>query len=84
MRLAESLVHPRVFATSEGGLPGEMLFTFLVALAGMALLFATLMRFELAAKSTRGPDLAPAPGAGRRGARRAGLSHRAVRGGCGR
>ena len=31
-----------------------MLFTFLVALAGMALLFVTLMRFELAAKSTRG------------------------------
>jgi len=54
VRLAESLVHPRVFATSEGGLPGEMLFTFLVALAGMALLFATLMRFELAAKATRG------------------------------
>ena len=54
VRLAESLVHPRVFATCEGGLPGEMLFTFLVALAGMALLFATLMRFELAAKATRG------------------------------
>ncbi len=54
VRLAESLVHPRVFATSEGGLPAEMLFTFLVALAGMALLFVTLMRFELAAKTTRG------------------------------
>jgi heme exporter protein C len=54
VRLAESLVHPRVFATADGGLPGEMLFTFLVALAGMALLFVTLMRFELAAKATRG------------------------------
>ena len=54
VRLAESLVHPRVFATADGGLPGEMLLTFLVALAGMALLFVTLMRFELAAKSTRG------------------------------
>ena len=54
VRMAESLVHPRVFATSDGWLPGEMLFTFLVALAGMALLFATLMRFELAAKATRG------------------------------
>jgi heme exporter protein C len=54
VRLAESLVHPRVFATAEGGLPGSMLFTFLVALAGMALLFVTLMRFELAAKATRG------------------------------
>ena len=54
VRLAESLVHPRVFATADGGLPGSMMFTFLVALAGMALLFVTLMRFELAAKSTRG------------------------------
>ena len=51
VRLAESLVHPRVFATAEGGLPGSMLFTFLVCLAGMALLWATLVRFELAAKS---------------------------------
>jgi heme exporter protein C len=54
VRLAESLVHPRVFATAEGGLPPKMMFTFLVALAGMALLFATLTRLELAAKSTRG------------------------------
>jgi heme exporter protein C len=53
VRLAESLIHPRVFATSEGGMPAEMLFTFLVSLAGMALLFLTLVRFELAAKSTR-------------------------------
>ncbi len=52
VRMAESLVHPRVFATAEGGLPAEMLWTFLVAMAGMALLFVTLMRFELAAKST--------------------------------
>jgi heme exporter protein C len=54
VRLAESLVHPRVFATAEGGLPPKMMFTFLVSLAGMALLFATLTRLELAAKSTRG------------------------------
>jgi heme exporter protein C len=47
-------VHPRVFATSEGGLPGSMLFTFLVALAGMALLFIALMRFEISTKVTRG------------------------------
>lgn len=52
VRLAESLVHPRVFATADGGLPPSMLLTFLVALAGMALLFVTLMRFELMAKST--------------------------------
>ncbi len=54
VRLAESLVHPRVFATADGGLPGSMLFTFLVAIAGMGLLFVTLMRLELAAKTTRG------------------------------
>jgi heme exporter protein C len=51
VRMAESLVHPRVFATAEGGLPGSMLLTFLVCLAGMALLWTSLVRFELAAKS---------------------------------
>jgi heme exporter protein C len=51
VRLAESLVHPRVFATAEGGLPGSMRFTFLVSLAGIALLWVLLVRFELAAKS---------------------------------
>jgi len=51
VRMAQSLVHPRVFATAEGGLPGSMLFTFLVCLAGMALLWVSLVRFELAAKS---------------------------------
>ena len=52
VRLASSLVHPRVFATTNGGLPGSMLLTFLVCLAGMALLWATLVGFELAAKSS--------------------------------
>ena len=51
VRLAESLIHPRVFATAEGGMPGEMWLTFLVCLAGIALLWVTLARFELAAKS---------------------------------
>jgi heme exporter protein C len=51
VRMAESLVHPRTFATAEGGMPGEMWLTFLVALAGMALLWVTLVRFELVAKS---------------------------------
>ena len=50
VRLAEPLIHPRTFS-SAGGLPGEMLFTFVVCLAGMALLWATLVRFELAAKA---------------------------------
>jgi heme exporter protein C len=51
VRAAESLVHPRVFATTEGGLPPKMWVTFLVAMAGMALLWVSLVRFELAAKS---------------------------------
>ena len=51
VRMAQSLVHPRVFATAEGGLPGSMLFTFCVCLAGMALLWICLVRFELTAKS---------------------------------
>jgi heme exporter protein C len=54
VRLAQSLVHPRVFATTNGGLPGEMMFTFLVSLAAMALLWVTLVKFELTAKSARG------------------------------
>jgi heme exporter protein C len=54
VRMAQSLVHPRVFATTNGGLPGEMMFTFLVSLAAMALLWVTLVKFELTAKSARG------------------------------
>jgi heme exporter protein C len=54
VRLAESLVHPRVFATANGGLPGDMRLTFLVCLAAMGLLWVTLVKFELTAKSTRG------------------------------
>jgi heme exporter protein C len=53
VRLADTLVHPRVFATSEGGLPPKMWVAFLVCLAGMALLWQTLVSFELAAKSSR-------------------------------
>jgi heme exporter protein C len=53
VRLAETLVHPRVFATADGGLTPKMTITFLVCMAGMALLWETLVRFELAAKSTR-------------------------------
>ena len=52
VRLAESLVHPRVFATADGGLPPKMWLTLLVCLAGIALLWVTLVRFELAAKRT--------------------------------
>ena len=54
VRLAESLVHPRVFATTGGGLPGSMMLTFLVSLAAIALLWVTLVKFELTAKSASG------------------------------
>jgi len=52
VRLAESLVHPRTFATAEGGMPTKMWITFLVCFAGIGLLWVTLARFELSAKST--------------------------------
>ena len=54
VRMAQSLVHPRVFATANGGLPTSMLVTFLFALASMALLWTTLVKFELSAKSAQG------------------------------
>ncbi len=54
VRMAESLVHPRTLGTTTGGMPGEMMLTFLVALAGMTLLFLTLWKLELASKHSRG------------------------------
>jgi len=50
VRLAQPLVHPRTFS-SAGGLPDSMLFAFLVCLAGMALLWVTLVWFELDSKA---------------------------------
>ena len=54
VRLAQSLVHPRVLATAGGGLPGSMMLTFLVSIAAMALLWVTLVKLELTAKSASG------------------------------
>jgi heme exporter protein C len=54
VRMAESVIHPRVFATSEGGLPDSMLLTFLVCFAGFALLWVTLVKLELLGKQTTG------------------------------
>src|SRR5215475_14102962 len=54
VRMSESLVHPRVFATAEGGLPASMMLTFLCAIGSMALLWTTLVKFELTAKSASG------------------------------
>src|SRR5512134_201444 len=56
VRLAEPLIHPRTFS-SAGGLPDSMLFPFLVCLVGMAVLWVTLVWFELDSKRTSG-DLA--------------------------
>jgi len=53
VRAAQPLVHPRTFSDA-GGLPGSMLLAFLVCLAGMALLWVTLVRFELSAKRASG------------------------------
>jgi heme exporter protein C len=50
VRLAESLVHPRVLSTTGGSMPSEMRLTFLVSLAGMAVLFVTLWKYELTSK----------------------------------
>jgi heme exporter protein C len=50
VRAAESLVHPRVLSTTGGAMPGSMRVTLLVCLAGMALLFVTLNKYELTSK----------------------------------
>ena len=41
-------------SASSGGLPGEMLLAFLVCLVGMALLWTTLVWFELDSKAASG------------------------------
>jgi heme exporter protein C len=50
VRLAQSYTHPRVFATSNGGLPPRMQLAFYVSLVAMALLYVTLWRYEMASK----------------------------------
>ena len=51
VRLAVQRVHPRVLSETGGHLPGAMRLTFLVALLGVALLFATLWKLELTSKN---------------------------------
>ena len=53
VRLAQSLTHPRVLSATGGSMPGSMRVTFLVSLAAMAMLFATLWKYELASKHAR-------------------------------
>lgn len=50
VRLAQTYTHPRVFATTEDGLPNSMKLPFYVCLLGMALLFVTLWKYEMASK----------------------------------
>jgi heme exporter protein C len=50
VRLAEAVIHPRVFVTADGGLPAKMQLAFTVCLIGMSLLYLTLWRYEMAAK----------------------------------
>src|SRR5271165_7197843 len=52
VRLSTAYLHPRVLGNTSN-LPGPMALTFLVSLAAMALLFATLCKYELTAKHTR-------------------------------
>src|SRR3984893_13792460 len=52
VRLASAFVHPRVLG-STSNLPGPMALTFLVSLAGVALLYLTLCSYELSIKRAR-------------------------------
>lgn len=51
VRLAESLIHPRVLSVSGGSMPGSMRVTFLASLVGFSLLFTTLWKMELTGKN---------------------------------
>jgi heme exporter protein C len=53
VRMAQGLVHPRVLTLTGGHLPGSMRLTFLVSLLGITLLYATLWKYEMAAKNAR-------------------------------
>src|SRR5438045_45690 len=53
VRAAQGLVHPRVLTLTGGNLPGPMRLTFLVSLLGIALLYVTLWKYEMAAKNAR-------------------------------
>jgi len=52
VNMSTAYLHPRVFS-STSNLPASMAFTLLVSLVAMALLFATLCKYELTAKHTR-------------------------------
>src|SRR3954466_3545580 len=51
VRLATAHIHPRVLSKTGGDLPGDMRLTFLIALAGVALLWVTMWKLELTSKN---------------------------------
>jgi heme exporter protein C len=53
VRMAQGLVHPRVLTLTGGHLPGSMGLTFAISLIGIALLYTTLWKYEMAAKEAR-------------------------------
>ncbi len=53
VRLSVQYLHPRVLNLEGGNLPGPMELTFYVMLIAIALLFVTLMKYEMLAKETR-------------------------------
>jgi heme exporter protein C len=53
VRLSVAYVHPRILNLEGGALPGSMKLTFYISLLAIALLFATLMKYEMAAKEMR-------------------------------
>ena len=54
VRLAQQYVHPRVLTLTGGHLPLSMGITFCISLLGIALLYTTLWKYEMAAKNARG------------------------------
>ena len=53
VRLADPFIHPRVLNTAGGALPAAMKVPFYLAVVGMALLFVTLWKYEMAHKHSR-------------------------------
>jgi len=53
VRFSTQFIHPHVLNLEGGNMPGPMKLTFYTALLAIALLFATLIKFEMAAKMTR-------------------------------
>jgi heme exporter protein C len=52
VRMSTAFLHPRVLG-STSNLPGPMALTFVISLLAIALLYATLCKYELTAKHTR-------------------------------